>query len=330
MTTRRELVIALAGAFAVPAVALAQPQNKIRRVGFLAVRHVDFVDTDYYYGPFRQGMRDLGYVEGRDFVIEWRSAEGKAERVPALAAELVNLKVDVIVAASYPAHRAAQQATTTTPIVLGNSGDPVANGLVRSLARPGGNITGLTQMGGGALVSKRLEMLLELAPGASRVALLMDPSNANSVNGVPFLLDAAKKRGITILRVDAGSPLEIEAAFSAMRRQNAAALIVFHDASYVQQRQQIADLAAKFHLPAISGARAFADAGMLMSYGVNSSAQYRRAAAFVDKIFKGARPADLPIEQPTRFELVINGRTAKALGLSIPYALRISATEVIE
>jgi putative ABC transport system substrate-binding protein len=299
-------------------------------VGFLAVRHVDFVDSDENYGPFRQGMRELGYIEGKNLVIEWRSAEGNNERLPVLAAELVNLKVDAIVVAGTRATSAAQQATTAIPIVMGSIGDPVAGGFVKSLARPGGNITGLTQMGGGALVSKRLELLLEMAPKLSRLAVLMHPSNRDSINNLAALQAPAQKRGVTLLRADARTPQEIEQAFTWMRQHNAGAVILFGDGLFGQQKKQIADLAAKYRLPFMTSMREQVDEGVLMSYGVNIADQYRRAATYVDKIFKGAKPADLPVEQPTKFELVINGKTAKALSLTIPYALRISATKVIE
>jgi putative ABC transport system substrate-binding protein len=330
MTKRRELLIAFGCALAAPVAVYARPQNKVCRVGFLSLRRIEFVDSDYYYGPFRSRLRELGYVEGKNLIIEWRSAEGKSERLPALAAELVNLKVDVIVVANTPSVTAAQKATTTIPIVMGNSGDPVANGFVKSLARPGGNITGLSQMGGGALVPKRLELLLEMTPKVSRLALLMNPSNSSNVIAVPSLQDAAQKRGVTILRMDARTPEEIEQAIAAMRQQNAGALLLFNDGLFLQQIDQINHLIAKYRLPAIAGNRQQAGEGMLITYGVNAADQWRNAAVYVDKIFKGAKPADLPIEQPTKFDLIINERVAKSLGLTIPPALRISATEIIK
>ncbi len=247
-----------------------------------------------------------------------------------LAAELVNLKVDVILVTNTQSVSPAQKLTTTIPIVMGNTGDPVASGFAESLARPGGNITGLSQMGGGALLSKRLGLLLEMAPKASRVALLMNPSNSGNVIAVPFLQAAAQKRGVTILRIDARTSEEIEQAFTAMRQHNAGALLLFNDGLFLQQIDQINRLLAKYRLPAIAGNRQQAGAGMLITYGVDAADQWRRAAVYVDKIFKGAKPADLPIEQPTKFDLIINERVAQSLGLMIPPALRISATEIIK
>ena len=331
MMRRRKLLVALAaGALAAPLASFAQQQGKVWRVGFLSVRHVDFADSDSYYGPFRRGMRELGYVEGKNLVIEWRSAEGKYERLPDLATELVNLKVDVIVVAGTPAIIAAQKATTSIPIVMGNSGDPVADRFVKSLARPGGNITGLTQMGGGAITPKRLEMLLEMVPRLSRVAILVNPSNTDHIRALQIVAAAAQKRGVKILRADARTAREIDNAFSWMRQQNAGALIVLGDGLFQQQKKQIYELTAKYRLPSVAQDRTFSEAGFLMSYGSNAADNFRRSATYVDKIFKGAKPADLPVEQPTIFELFINGKTAKALGLKIPQSLQIMADKVIE
>jgi putative ABC transport system substrate-binding protein len=328
MTTRREWLMAFAGALAAPGTAYAQPQTKVWRVGFLAQRHVDFVDADYYYGPFRQGMRELGYIEGKNLTIEWRSAEGKTERLAALAAELVNLKVDVIVAASTLPVRAVQQATTTIPIVMAGIADPLGSGFVKSLARPGGNITGLTNIGA-EVAPKQLEMLMSMVPRLSRVAVLVtpDPTGGSTLKNIQ---SAAQRKGVTILPVEARSAPEIEQAFSAMAQAKAGAVIVNRDPIFNPQVGQIAALAAKHKLPAVAGLREYVEAGGLMSYGSTVPGQFRHAATYVDKILKGAKPADLPVEQPTIFELVINGKTAKALGLTIPYALRISATQVIE
>jgi putative ABC transport system substrate-binding protein len=233
------------------------------------------------------------------------------------------------VVAGTPATRAAQIATSTIPIVMGNVGDPEGSGFVKSLARPGGNITGLAQMAGEGLPSKRLEMLLEMVPKLSRVAVLANPSNTDHTNLAP-LQASAQKRGVTILRADARTPQEIDQAFVWMRQQKAGALILVNDGLLQTQKKQIYDWITKQRLPSIAMNREQAEEGMLMSYGVNAPEQYRRAATYVDKIFKGAKPAELPVERPTTLELVINGKTAKALGLTIPYALRIRATEVIE
>ena len=329
-STRRKLLIALgASALTAPFGSFAQQQGKVWRVGFLSARHVDFVDSDYYYGPFRQGLRELGYVEGKNLVIEWRSAESKYERLPGLAAELANLKVDVIVTSGDRGIGAAQKATTTIPIVMGGGGDPVKAGFVKSLARPAGNITGVTNMH--AEVSpKQLEMLLEMAPKLSRVALLVNPSNFVNIKSVERLQADAQKRGVTFLRAEARTPQEIDKVFFWMREQNVGGLIVWRESLFNLQVRQIAELATKHRLPAVAGIREHAEAGGLMSYGPRLTDNFRRAATYVDKIFKGAKPADLPVEQPTIFELVINGKTAKALGLKIPQSLLISADKVIE
>ena len=330
MNNRRKLVVALgASVIAAPFSSFAQQQGKIWRVGFLAQRHVNFIDSDNYYGPFRQGMHDLGYVEGKTLIIEWRSAEGKNERLPSLAAELVNFKVDVIVTVGAPAISAAQKATATIPIVMGGTSDPVGFGFVSSLARPAGNITGLSNMAADVRL-KQLEMLLAIVPKVSRVAVLVNPSNTASIKNLEKVQAAAEKRGVKILRADAGTPQEIENAFTWMREQNAAALIVVLDQFLLQQKSQIAELTAKYRLPAVTSDRAYSESGVLMSYGTNLADQYRRAATYVDKIFKGAKPGDLPVEQPTKFELVINSKTAKSLGLTIPQSLLISADKVIE
>ena len=328
---RRKLLKALGAAvITAPLASFAQQQTKIWRVGFLSPRHVDFLDSDYYYGPFRQGMRELGYVEGKNLVIEWRSAEGNNERLPDLAAELVNLKVDVIIAGGTPATSAAQKATGTIPIIMGGIGDPIGSGFIKSLARPAGNITGLSGMGEGVLVLKQLEMLLAMVPKLSRVAVLVNPSNTYNIKVLEIVRAAGQKRGVKILRVEARTPQEIDNAFSSVRQQNAGALIVLLEPFFQQQKSQIAELTAKHRLPAMAADRVYSEAGVLMSYGQSVAGQYRRAAYYVDKIFKGAKPGDLPVERPTIFELVINGKTAKALGLKIPQSLLISADKVIE
>ena len=329
MNNRRKLVIALgAGPLLAPLANFAQ-QNKIWRVGFLAGRHVDFLDTDYIYGPFRQEMRELGYIDGKNLIIEWRSAEGKSERLPSLATELVKLKVDVIVAAGTPATSAAQKATATIPIVMNGVAEPVGTGFVKSLARPGGNITGAASMSTD-IGPKQLEMLLSVVPKLSRVAVLVNPSNTGTAKILEIVQAEGQKRGIKILRAEAQTSQEIDNAFSLIRKQNAGALIVFREPFFQQQKSQIAELTAKYRLPTMAGDRMYSEAGVLMSYGPSRADLFRRTATYVDKIFKGAKPADLPVEQPTKFELVINGKTAKALGLTIPQSLLISADKVIE
>jgi putative ABC transport system substrate-binding protein len=330
MNNRRKLVIALgASALLAPLGSFAQPQGKVWRIGFLSARHVDFLDSDVYYGPFRQGMREFGYVEGRNLVIEWRSAEGNSEHLPSLATELANLKVDVIVAGGTPATSAAQKATTTIPIVMGNIGDPVGFGFVKSLARPAGNITGLSAMAGDISL-KQLEMLLGMVPKLSRVAVLVNPSNTATIKVLERVQVEAQKRGVKILRAEARTPQEIDNAFSLIRQQNAGALIVLPEGFFQQQKDQIAELTAKHRLPSVAQDRIFSEAGILMSYGPRLTDQYRRAAYYVDRILKGAKPGDLPIEQPMTLELVINRKTAKALGLTIPQELLVRADKVIE
>ena len=328
-STRRALLIALGASALAPFASFAQQQGKIWRVGCLAYRHVEFVDADYFYGPFTQGIRELGYVEGKNLVIEWRSAEGKAERLPDLAAELVRLKVDVLVIGGTPASLAAQKATTTIPIVMTGVGDPVGSGLVKSLARPGGNRTGLTNMNA-ELAPKLLEMLHDMVPRVTRVAVLANPSSVSNTLAVKTVQAAAPKLGINIQPVEAGTPQEIANAFSVMTRQKAEALIVLRESLFQQQKNQIMELVAKHRLPSISGYGEYVEAGGLMSYGNNLRENYKRAATYVDKIFKGANPGDLPVEQPTTFEMFINRKTANALGLKIPNSTLVQATKVIE
>ncbi len=338
MNYRRKLTLALgAGALTASLPSRGQqpaaPAGKIWRVGFLAspARPVDL--DAHYYGAFRHGMRDLGYVEGKNLVIEWRFADGDVKRLPDLAAELVRLKVDLIVTAGNDPANVAKKATATIPTVMGTANDPVANGLVPSLARPGGNMTGLSDMSS-ELAPKRLQLLLGMASTAtrntSRVAVLVAAGSASSAKGLAGVEDAGRTLGISILPFTAGTPGGIDLAFAAIREQNASALIVLLNPFFQQQREQIAQLALKHRLPSMTADRQYPEAGCLMSYGPNLADNFRRAAYYVDKIFKGAKPADLPVEQPTRIELVINGKTAKALGLKIPQSLLISADRVIE
>ena len=330
MVTRRRVVLAIgAGALVSPLSSFAQQQGKVWRVGFLAQRHVDFVDADFYYGPFTQGMRELGYVEGKNLVIEWRSAEGKTERLPELAAELVQLKVDVLVTGATPPALAAQKATSTIPIVMVSMGDPVGTGLVKSLARPGGNGTGLSIMTT-ELAPKLLEMLRGMAPKVTRVAVLVNPSNASSTASLKNVQAAAQKVGVKIQPVEAKTPGEIASGFAEMARQNAGALIVPLEPLFTQQKNQIVELATKQRLPSIGGCGEYVEAGGLMSYGQNLREVFRRAATYVDKIFKGANPGNIPVEQPTVFEMFINRKTANALGLKISNTMLVQATKIIE
>ncbi len=311
-----------------PLRSFAQQQGKVWRVGFLAVRRPVSLDSDVF-GALPQGMRELGYVEGKNLVIEWRFADRKIERLPGLATELVQLNVDVIVTAGTPATSAAQKATATIPIVMGTASDPVGSGFIKSLARPGGNITGLTYIPG-EVSPKQLEMLLTMVPRLSRVAVLVDSRDSSHAEILKSVQAAAQMTRAKILPVEARTPQEIERAFSAMVREKAGAVLVVSGGLFNQQARQIAELAVKKQLPSISTRGEYAEVGGLMSYGTNFREGFRRAATYVDKILKGAKPGDLPVEQPTKFELIINGKTAKALGLKIPQSLLISADKVIE
>lgn len=286
------------------------------------------LDADYL-GAFPRGMRELGYIEGENLVIEWRFADGKFERLPGLAAELVRLNVDVIVTNGTPATKAAKEATATIPIVMGNVNDPLKVGFVKSLAHPGANITGLSVFPED-VTPKHLEMLLSMIPGLSRVAYLMNPFNSFHVENLSAVQATASKAGVKILPVSARTVEEIDNAFSMMAKERAAAVILGADALFTQEVRKTAELAAKYRLPAISGLREYVEAGGLVSYGVSRAYNFRRAANYVDKILKGAKPADLPVEQPTTLEMVVNLRTAKALGLSIPQSVLLRADSVIE
>jgi putative ABC transport system substrate-binding protein len=274
-------------------------------------------------------MAEFGYVEGKNVVIEWRFADGAYDRLPALAADLVRLNVDVIVAPSSSAIRAAQQATTTIPIVFLSTGDPVGSGFVASLARPGGNITGLSNTNLD-VSAKLLELLMAMAPKLSRVAVLGNPGSSTHSAILKSVQDAARLRaGVRVLSVEARTREEIERGFVRMTQDRADGVMVAADAFLNEQSLHIAPLALKHRLPSISQPRVYAEAGGLMSYGPNTADSYRHAATYVDKILKGAKPADLPVEQPTKFELAVNLKTAKALGLKIPESIRIRADEVI-
>ena len=330
MNKRRKLVFALgAGAVGVTFTSFSQQQGKVWRVGFLAQRHLDFLDSDFSYGPFRQGMRELGYVEGKNLVMEWRSAEGKSELLPGLAAELVRLNVDALAASGTPATVAAQKATTTIPIIMIAVADPVANGLVKSLARPGGNTTGNSGVFAD-LGPTLLEILFDMVPKLSSVAILKNPSNPGQDTMLKNIQPAAQKFGVKILPVEARTPQDIEQAFSTMAREKSGAVIVLQNPLFQQQKSQIVKLAAEHRLPTTTMYREYVEAGGLMSYGANLKSIYRRAASYVDKVLKGAKPGDIPVEQPTLFELVINVKTAKALGLKIPNSILVRADKVIE
>jgi putative ABC transport system substrate-binding protein len=278
---------------------------------------------------FRQGLRALGYVVGQNITIEYRWADGQNERLPGFAAELVNLKLDVIVTHGVVATRAVKQATTTIPIVIAAADDPLATGLVASLARPGGNITGLSVVTPD-LTEKRLELLKEILPGRTLVAVLWNSSNPISEQELRKTEAAARALGLQLHSLGVKDPGELASAFSSMKRERAGALFVLSDAMFFGQRKEIVGLAASNRLPLVAHLREFAGAGGLMTYGPKVVDLHRRAATYVDKILKGANPGELPVEQPTKFELVINMKTAKALGLTIPPTLLLRADEVIE
>jgi len=278
---------------------------------------------------FLEGMHALGYVEGQNFVMEYRASAGQSERLPALAAELVRLKVDVLLAWTTPAALAAKDATTTIPIVMMGVGDPVGSDLVASLARPGGNVTGLASLAPD-LVGKQLEFLKDVLPTVSRVAILWNPANPTRALIVREADMAAQRLGVQLHLVEARSPDAFDRAFAAMTSAHAGALLVLGDGMFFQHRRRLAELAATSHLPTMHNIRPFVEAGGLMAYGPSTLDIRRRAAVYVDKILKGAKPANLPVEQPTKFELIINLKTAKTLGLTIPPSLLLLADEVIQ
>ena len=331
MERRRFIEVIAGGLLAAPLAAEAQQAAKVPRIGYLGNYPPGAFPQNHE--AFLQGLRDLGYVEGRNVVIEYRDAEGKVERLPILAAELVALKVDVIVTGGgTPTALAAKQATKTIPIVFAAAIDPVADGLVTSLAQPGGNVTGLSGLIPD-LVGKRLEQLKQAVPGVSRVAVLWLPGALGERTDKDMLTGAdvaARALGIQLQFVEARGPADFDRAFSEMTRARADALTVLPSSMFSIERRRLVDLAAKNRLPAVYERREFVDAGGLMSYGPDFADLFRRAATYVDKILKGAKPGDLPIEQPTKFELVINLKTAKALGLTIPQSLLQRADQVIE
>jgi len=324
---RRAFIATVTGILAAPLVAEAQQSNKMPRIGLLGGGSAS--SNAVRYEAFRQGLRELGYVEGQSIVIEERSAEGKADRLPALVAELLRLKVDVIVSAGPTVTRAVKDAHVTTPVVMGFDDDPVGSGFVSSLARPGGNITGLCSLSPG-LSAKQLELLKEIIPRLSRVAVLGSSIHPGTKQSLQEMELAARAVKVELHYLDVVEAEHIEAGFEATRKLRADAVLVLTSIATFRFRRQIIDLAAKNRLPAIYFSTEWVEAGGLLAYGPSYVALFRRAAAYVDKILKGAKPADLPVEQPTQFELVINLRTAKALGLTIPPAVLLRADKVIE
>jgi putative tryptophan/tyrosine transport system substrate-binding protein len=329
---RREFITLIGAAAAWPLPARAQQGAKVARIGYLVTASLESPEGRAMADAFRLGLRERGYVEGQNIVIEYRSADGRIERFPQLANELVSLSLDLIVAPNTPAARAAQRVTTTIPIVVPVMGDPVADGLVASLARPGGNITGLTFLGP-ELASKRLGLLKQALPNASRVGALWHPGAYGERTTREMLQAteaAARTLAVELQLVEVREVDEFERAFSAITGNHADALLVLPSPMFFSEGKQIVDLAMKHRLPSISMARELAEVGGLMAYGASLTDLQRRAATYVDKILKGAKPADLPVEQPTKFEFVINLKTAKALGLTIAESFQLLADEVIE
>ena len=324
MNARRALLVVFgAGAFAAVARSFGQQQARIRHVGYLGSgTRQSFMDE------FPRAMRGFGYEEGKDLVIEWRVADGRFERLASLAAELVDRKVEVIVTGGTPETRAARVATSAIPIVMSTVGDPVASGFVASLGKPGGNITGLS-LATTDTSAKWLELAKIVAPN-SRVAILANPNLQTAQWHIKNIQDGAKRLGIAVLVVNAPTPDEIERAFGKMDRERAKAVIILPNYLFDSYRRQIAEFALRFRMASIATTRHYAEDGALLSYGQDYAAFTRRAATYVDKILKGAKPGDLPVEQPAKFEFVINSGTAKALGLTIPRSLLVRADHVIE
>ena len=328
MTTRRRQFLVAASALLATRLTRAQQAANVYRIGILG-NSGSSREALPLWDAFRQGLRERGWIEGRNLSIESRWAEGKFDQLPALAADLVRLKVDLIFASSSIFVEAASKATRTIPIVFANHADPVGTGHVASLNRPGGNITGLSQMQS-EISGKGLEILKQAIPGATRIAVMWNPATPSNAPGLKTVEAAAKVLGVRIQSLPMASPDEFEAAFSTMTRERANAVLVISAVMFFGAQRQLASLALKHRLPTMFGLREHAEAGGLLSYGTNNADLFRRAAGYVDKILKGANPAELPVEQASKFELVINLRTAKALGLTIPQSVLLRADEVIE
>lgn len=328
MITRRIILTAVGAASLLrPLRLLAQQRSKTYRIGFLGPTSAAAYASRI--AAFRRGLGELGYVEGKNLVIEERWADGKYERLPGLVDELVKLKVDIIVATTTPAARAAQQSTKTVPIVAVNVANPLASGLVTSLARPGGNLTGLANYVGDT-TEKQFGLLMALVPKLSRVAALTNPANQSHPGLLKSVEAAAEKTGTRVLAVKASNPAEIEDAYASIAQQRAEALIVLAEPLFYEHRVQVVALAARLRLPAIYNARQYVEAGGLISYGSNIDENHRHAARYVDKILKGARPGDLPVEQPSTIELTVNRKTAAQLGVSLPAEMLVSADKVVD
>ena len=326
MDRRRFLLTSLAGAVAAALAAEAQQKGKMWRIGYLSMGSPDIDKA--WVAAFQRGLRELGYIEGEHILIEQRHAGGRSEAIPELAAGLVRLKVDVIVVWGDSAMRATKQATNTIPIVMAVHPDPVAAGLVASLAHPGGQVTGLSDFHAGT-VTKRLELLKQVVPATSRIAVLVNPNYPAALMQLKSIQADAPAMGVRILVVEAKGDQEIDRAFATIGTERPSALLIVPDPTFTKRRR-IAELAVEHRVPSMSTIRQWAEAGILMSYGTSFTHLWHRAATYVDKILKGAKPADLPVEQPTKFEFVINLKTAKALGLTIPPSLLARADQVIE
>ena len=327
LVRRRQILAAAAALAAMPFAVRSQSRARSWQIGLLGA--LTSRDTEPYRDAFVKGLTERGYVNGKDFILHERIAEGDNARLPALAAELVNLKVDVIFAGTTPVVSALQQAGATMPIVFVLVSDPVKSGFAESLARPGRNITGMTNFAID-LTPKRLELLKELMPALSRVAILVNPHNPLSAGAVQRWQPAAKNLGLTLVGVNSRTAEEISPAFATMARERIGAVLITGDTFHFGQRREIAQATIKHKLASISPNGDFVEMGGLVSYGVDLLDPCRRAAAYVDKILKGARPGDLPIEQPTKFEMFVNRKTAKALGIAIPQSILVRADRMIE
>jgi putative tryptophan/tyrosine transport system substrate-binding protein len=326
---RREFIAALGGAAAWPLAAHAQLTAGVRTIGFLLPGGSRTTVMRTQLEAFRQGLKENGWIEGQNISVEYRFAEGKGDALKEIAAELVKLRPDVIVAEGTAAIRAAKTATQTIPIVMATSSDPVGTGLVASLQRPGGNVTG-PSLQTAELSGKRLQLLTEIVPGLARVAVLSNPLNPSIAAVVEQMKAAAQSLGINIHVVEVQAPDQFESAFAAVMSARAGALIVLPDPMLYGQHPRIVTFATAYHLPALFPEKEVAEAGGLITYGPSIPASFRRAATYVDKILRGAKPADLPVEQPTTFELAVNLQTARAIGITIPTSIVVLADEVIE
>ena len=324
------VIISLVAALAVvPLGTEAQQARKTARIGFLSPSSLSDVRTRTFVEAFHQGLRDLGWIEGQNLTIEYRWADERTERLRDLATDLARLQVDVVVAATSPAVQAAKQAIPTIPIVMTNAGDAVASGFVASIARPEANVTGLSMMGG-ELVGKQLQILKEVVPRLSRVALLWNPTNSSNAPQLRHAQEAVRTLGLRLQALEVRRPAELDDAFAAITKEHAGAVIVVLDSMLIANRTRIADLAARRHLPTMYGLSDHVRAGGLMAYGPDVADMYRRAATYVDKILKGSKLTELPVEQPTKFELIVNLSAARALGLTIPPSISARADQLIQ